>query len=218
MVATTNKVSSFNGPRRQQDHLHIYHRSLINHWFLFPPGLLLITLPETNIAPENGWLEDVFPMEDGWKITSFFMCYVSFRECKTWWNPVEVFVSCCGWWFSYVLVVGDGVFFGSCHHISAGHGAKIFLIRSLGDSINFLMGSWKAPLALVVSNKVDLLVEMIQLVKLYSSRPHTSFGPPKCSLVKGSPLISGKSRLVKYYNLARSRGASIFEWAGSTIT
>ena len=36
------------------------------------------TLPETNIAPENGWLEyDCFFL--GWPI---FMCYLSFREGK----------------------------------------------------------------------------------------------------------------------------------------
>ena len=31
---------------------------------------------------------------------------------------------------------------------------------------------------------------------------HTSFGPPNGALVREIPLISGKSRLVKYYNLA----------------
>ena len=37
-----------------------------------------------------------------------------------------------------------------------------------------------------------------------SSRRHTSFGPPKGSGLEGkSPAISGKSRLVKYFNLAR---------------
>ena len=34
-----------------------------------------------------------------------------------------------------------------------------------------------------------------------SSRPHTSFGPPKGSVLEGKSLISEKSRLVKYYNL-----------------
>ena len=37
------------------------------------------TLPETNIAPKNGWLEDdPFPL--GWPI---FRGYVSFRECNS---------------------------------------------------------------------------------------------------------------------------------------
>ena len=40
----------------------------------------------------------------------------------------------------------------------------------------------------------------IDLVKL--QRPHTSFHP-KWWFSKGNPLISGKSRLVKYYNLPR---------------
>ena len=41
-------------------------------------NLSMGTLPETNIAPENGWLEYYFPFL-GWHI---FRCYVSFRECK----------------------------------------------------------------------------------------------------------------------------------------
>ena len=36
-----------------------------------------------------------------------------------------------------------------------------------------------------------------------SSRPHTTDFPQKVAFWKGNPLISGKSRLVKYYNLAR---------------
>ena len=31
-------------------------------------------------------------------------------------------------------------------------------------------------------------------------------GPQKVAFWKGNPLISGKSRLVKYYNLARTNG------------
>ena len=38
------------------------------------------TLPETNIAPENGWLEDVFPIGKYIFQPSIFRCYVSFRE------------------------------------------------------------------------------------------------------------------------------------------
>ena len=37
-----------------------------------------------------------------------------------------------------------------------------------------------------------------------SSRPHRSFGPPKGVWEGKSPTISGKSRLVQYYNLART--------------
>ena len=37
------------------------------------------------------------------------------------------------------------------------------------------------------------------------TRPH-----PKWWFSKGNPLISGKSRLVKYYNLARNIGFQIF--------
>ena len=36
-----------------------------------------------------------------------------------------------------------------------------------------------------------------------SSRPHTTDFPQKVAFWKGNSLISGKSRLVKYYNLAR---------------
>ena len=35
-----------------------------------------LTLPETNIAPENQWLKDEFPFGDG----LIFRGYVSFRE------------------------------------------------------------------------------------------------------------------------------------------
>ena len=35
------------------------------------------------------------------------------------------------------------------------------------------------------------------------SRPHTTDFPQKVAFWKGHPLISGKIRLVKYYNLAR---------------
>ena len=50
--------------------------------YIFP---ILYTLPETNIAPENRWLEDEFP---------FGMAYfqgrtVSFRECKLC-NPFKI--------------------------------------------------------------------------------------------------------------------------------
>ena len=77
MVATTNKVSSFNGQEATGSPSHISQKS---YQPLVPISAgAPITLPETNIAPENGWLEDVFPIE-----TSFFMCYVSVRECKTW--------------------------------------------------------------------------------------------------------------------------------------
>ena len=34
------------------------------------------TLPETNIAPGNGWLEYYFPIGE-----AYFRGYVSFREC-----------------------------------------------------------------------------------------------------------------------------------------
>ena len=34
-----------------------------------------LTLPKTNIAPENGWLEDYFPFGK-----TYFRGYVSFRE------------------------------------------------------------------------------------------------------------------------------------------
>ncbi len=44
----------------------------------------------------------------------------------------------------------------------------------------------------------------MDLVKLW--RPHTSFHP-KWWFSKGNPLISGKSRLVKYYNLDRLNGS-----------
>ena len=37
---------------------------------------LVSTLPETNIAPEDGWLEDTFPFGK-----PIFRGYVSFREC-----------------------------------------------------------------------------------------------------------------------------------------
>ena len=46
------------------------------------------------------------------------------------------------------------------------------------------------------------------LVKLFLSRPETSLISPNFGSVlvsgNGTPKISGKSRLVKYYNLARS--------------
>ena len=35
------------------------------------------TLPETNIAPENGWLEDEFPF----RMAYFQVRTVSFRDC-----------------------------------------------------------------------------------------------------------------------------------------
>ena len=38
----------------------------------------MITLAETNIAPENQWLFDEFP---------FWMVYVGFRECIFWIVP-----------------------------------------------------------------------------------------------------------------------------------
>ena len=38
----------------------------------------------------------------------------------------------------------------------------------------------------------------------YISRPHPTDFPQKVAFWKGHPLISGKSRLVKKYNLARS--------------
>ena len=31
------------------------------HIVVQPPHLTSVTLPKTNIAPENGWLEDYFP-------------------------------------------------------------------------------------------------------------------------------------------------------------
>ncbi len=37
------------------------------------------TLPETNIAPENGWLGDYFPFEKN----NFQGQAVSFRECNS---------------------------------------------------------------------------------------------------------------------------------------
>ena len=37
------------------------------------------SLPETNVAPENGWLEDVFPF---WVSAYFQGRTVSFRECR----------------------------------------------------------------------------------------------------------------------------------------
>ena len=37
---------------------------------------MVITLPETNIAPENGWLEYHVPFG-----MAYFQGYVSFREC-----------------------------------------------------------------------------------------------------------------------------------------
>ena len=40
--------------------LKLYHRKLC---------LLVITLPETNIGPENGWLEDYFPYWEGKNIS-----------------------------------------------------------------------------------------------------------------------------------------------------
>ncbi len=36
---------------------------------------MVYTLPETNLAPENGWLEDEFPFGK-----AYFQGYVSFRE------------------------------------------------------------------------------------------------------------------------------------------
>ena len=42
-------------------------------------NFLTTTLPETSIAPENGWLEYVLGFLLGWPI---FRCYVSFREGK----------------------------------------------------------------------------------------------------------------------------------------
>ncbi len=55
------------------------------------PGLnctkskIYLTLPETNMAPENGWLEDVFPIE----MIPFQVRTVSFREGTL---PRKVFI------------------------------------------------------------------------------------------------------------------------------
>ena len=50
---------------------------------IFQPAMLpegthgkYTALPETNIAPENGWLEDEFPFG----FPPIFRCYVSFME------------------------------------------------------------------------------------------------------------------------------------------
>ena len=44
------------------------------------------------------------------------------------------------------------------------------------------------------------------------TRPH-----PKWWFIKGNPLISGKSRLVKYYNLPRYNGGSSNSWITSHL-
>ena len=56
-------------------------RACIMSWSLVLKGPtkgakeIISTLPKTNIAPENGWLEDYFPFGK-----TYFRGYVSFRE------------------------------------------------------------------------------------------------------------------------------------------
>ena len=54
------------------------------------------------------------------------------------------------------------------------------------------------------SYRKDILyiLYVLNLFGQISSRPHTT-SPYKVAFWKGNPLISGKSRFVKYYNLAR---------------
>ena len=47
------------------------------------PPKLSSTLPETNIAPENAWLEYSFPFG-----MAYFQGYVSFRECTCDTKPI----------------------------------------------------------------------------------------------------------------------------------
>ena len=51
---------------------------------------ILVTLPETNMAPENGWLESNTSFLLGWPI---FRGYVSFREgiCFKLWVFLQLF-------------------------------------------------------------------------------------------------------------------------------
>ena len=80
----TPEIPPSSPPADRQRHCsHMLH----DNFARWPPSFLLeangqvymqqVTLPETNIAPENGWLEDVFPIE-----IVPFRGHVSFRECN----------------------------------------------------------------------------------------------------------------------------------------
>ena len=76
-------------------------------FILEPASGLSITLPDANITPENGWLEDVFPI---WA-RPIFRCYVSFREGIVRWSshaisryPSSALLGrCIGFWCFFFL-------------------------------------------------------------------------------------------------------------------
>ena len=56
--------------------------------------------------------------------------------------------------------------------------------------------------------KVEVYIFEVHQSCQTRSRPHTSFLPQKVASRKGNPLISRKSRLVKYDNLAPDQGVA----------
>ena len=85
-MPTDRRISSIIIPCYSQNHTEYTSNSTHIHLSIFwlhhsPPfesqdPFPLITLPETNIAPKNGWLEYYFPIGE----KNIFRGYVSFRE------------------------------------------------------------------------------------------------------------------------------------------
>ena len=64
-------------------------------WFDTKTNILRVTLPKTNVAPENrpSQKETSIPIFQ----PSIFRCYVSFREGNSHWN-LKLDISCVSWW------------------------------------------------------------------------------------------------------------------------
>ena len=111
------------------------------------------------------------------------------------------------WWISVPIASMYGRFY-CIYHTNQPNVGKY--------TIHGCYGYWNPSILCCVYPRLTLATPQLQSLRLPSAGASwSSFGPSICGLVREmGPLISGKSRLVKYYNLAK-KGTSkqiILRW------